>query len=197
MAGAESAFGYINFQYIFLLIYEALTGVHINSSTYDQALAIAGDIGIRGMVISVVLLVAVVFVRIRLMQTEYEGFGMRERVERERYQTQAQQAVKNPRWQQVEALAESPNESDWRRAILEADTILAALMSEQGYPGETLGEQLKHANPLQFSTVNLAWEAHRMRNALAHLGEAFPLTERDAQVTIGQYRRVFEEFDYI
>lgn len=197
MAGAGSAVGYINFQYIFLLIYEALTGVHLDAgSAYDQTIAIAGDIGIAGMVLSVVLLVIVVYVRIRLIQVEYEGFGMRERAERELFHTQAPLA-KNPRWVQVEALMDSPNESDWRRAILEADTILASLVASLGYPGDTLGEQLKNANPIQFTTINLAWEAHRMRNALAHLGEAFPLTAREARATIEQYARVFEEFDYI
>jgi hypothetical protein len=191
--------GTINIQYIFLLIYDVLTGVHVDTGTaYDQALAIIDDIGIAGMVIAVVLLVLVVYVRIRLLQTEHEGFHAREHAEHERLHAKhAAQVVKNPRWQQVMALIDSPNESDWRRAILEADIMLAALLGEQGYPGETLADQLKHANPLQFTTVNLAWEAHRMRNALAHLGEAFPLTAREAHATIEQYRRVFEEFDYI
>jgi hypothetical protein len=190
--------GYLNIQYVFLLIYEALTGVHVDTTTtYDQTLAIIGDIGIAGMVLSVLLLVLVVYVRIRLLQVEHEGFHVREHAEHERYHAHAAHAPKNSRWDQVLALASSPNESDWRRAILEADIMLAALLTEQGYPGETLGDQLKHANPLQFTTLNLAWEAHRMRNALAHLGEAFPLTARDAQSTMEQYRRVFEEFNYI
>jgi hypothetical protein len=190
--------GYVNIQYIFLLIYEALTGVHVDPGiAYDQTLALVGDIGIAGMVLSVLLLVFVVYVRIRLLQIEHEGFHAREHAEHERYHAHTEHAPKNPRWDQVVGLANSPNESDWRRAILEADIMLASLLVEQGYPGDTLGDQLKYANPLQFTTLNLAWEAHRMRNALAHLGEAFPLSERDAHTTVEQYRRVFEEFDYI
>jgi hypothetical protein len=113
------------------------------------------------------------------------------------HEVHAEPEAKNPRWEGITILASSPNESDWRRAILDADIMLAELLTEKGYPGETLGDQLKMANPLQFTTIQIAWEAHRMRNALAHLGEAFPLTERDARATIEQYRRVFEEFDYI
>jgi hypothetical protein len=75
--------------------------------------------------------------------------------------------------------------------------MLSALLKERGYVGESIGDQLKNANPLQFTTLDSAWEAHRMRNALAHLGEGFPLSERDARATIDQYKRVFEEFDYI
>ena len=148
------------------------------------------------MVLAVVLLVLLVYVRIRIIQVEHHGFLIIEERERAK-RVQDVQVVKNPRWEMVSSLAASSSESDWRRAILEADIMLASLLSDRGYPGETLGEQLKQANPLQFTTLDLAWEAHRMRNAIAHLGDAFPLTQRDVTATINQYQRVFEEFDYI
>ncbi len=75
--------------------------------------------------------------------------------------------------------------------------MLADLLAVRGYVGDTLGEMLRGANKQQFTTLDLAWEAHKMRNALAHLGEAFPLSERDTKATVDLYRRVFEEFDYI
>ena len=142
------------------------------------------------------LLVLTVYVRIRLEQVEHHGFAELAEKEHER-RVQHETHGNSPQWEAIAALAASPNESDWRRAILEADIMLAGLLTAQGYPGSTLGEQLKNANPLQFTTLDLAWEAHRMRNAIAHLGEAFPLSERDARATIDQYRRVFEEFGYI
>ena len=149
-----------------------------------------------GMVLAMLLLVMTVYVRIRLTQVEHIGFHSKEEEERMHHVEQAS-AAKNPRWEMVATLANSTNESDWRRAILEADIMLASLLTDKGYQGETVGEQLKQANPLQFTTLNLAWEAHKMRNAIAHLGDAFPLSERDVRATIDQYRRVFEEFSYI
>jgi len=149
-----------------------------------------------GMVASVVLLVLIVYTRIRIIQVEHHGFLVRE--ERERLKREGKElAAKNPRWEMIMSMASSPNESDWRRAILEADIMLDTLLVERGYVGETLGERLKNANPLQFTTLDIAWEAHRVRNAIAHLGEAFPITERDVRATMDQYRRVFEEFGYI
>ena len=59
------------------------------------------------------------------------------------------------------------------------------------------GEKLRDANPLQFSTLDLAWQAHKVRNDIAHAGEGFHLSEREANATIDLYRRVFEEFDFI
>lgn len=187
----------LNLEYIFVKIFSVLSQVPVDFASWPgTTLFIIESLATVGMVIAVVLLVGLIYIRIRLIQVEHHGFLKKEQMEVAK-RTHLTQAAKNPRWEMIVGLASSPNEGDWRRAILEADIILASLLTEKGYPGETLGEQLKNANPLQFTTLNQAWEAHRMRNALAHLGEAYPLTERDARQTIDQYRRVFEEFDYI
>lgn len=186
-----------NFQYAFAYLYLLATGVQINTADLSgRAFFIVQNIGIFGMVLSVVLVVLIVYVRIRLEQVEHHGFAELAEKEHER-RVRHETAAKNPQWEIISALASSPNESDWRRAIVEADIMLARVLTERGYTGETLGEQLKNSNPLQFATLDLAWEAHRMRNAIAHLGEAFPLSERDVRATIDQYRRVFEEFNFI
>ncbi len=187
----------LNIEYIFVKIFEILTKNPIDPSGVPSTfLFLIETLAIVGMVVAVVLLVMLVYIRIRLIQVEHFGFLAKEEKEVAK-RRQQEKAAKNPRWEMILGLASSQNDSDWRRAILEADIILASLLKDKGYPGDTLGEQLKNANPLQFTTIDQAWEAHRMRNAIAHLGEAFPLSERDMRTTIDQYRRVFEEFDYI
>ena len=174
-----------------------LTNVPLGGSGLSsEFLFFVESIATIGMVIAVLLLFLIIFIRVRFIQVERHGFLIREEEERAKHFADVQ-AAKNPRWEMVTGLASSPNDSDWRRAIIEADIMLASLLTERGYAGGTLGDQLKSANPLQFTTLNLAWEAHKMRNAIAHLGDAFPLSERDVQTTVDQYRRVFEEFDYI
>lgn len=190
---------FLNLEYIFLRVYELITGVQVDYSQVPSALFFWWEfLTIAGLIIAFVFLILLTYVRIRLLQVEHHGFHLREEQEHahEAHVAHAQ-APKNLRWAVVVDLAASPTESDWRRAIMEADIILAALLAERGYVGATIADQLKNANPLQFTTLDLAWEAHRMRNALAHLGEAFPLSQRDARATIDLYRRVFEEFNYI
>lgn len=187
----------LNIEYVIVKAFTVLTSIPVDlESVPHSILFFVESLATAGMVLAVVLLVMLVYVRIRIIQVEHHGFLEKEEREIAKRQQHAH-AAKNPRWEMIVGLASSSNDSDWRRAILEADIILAALLTEKGYQGETLGEQLKLANPLQFTTLDLAWEAHRMRNAIAHLGEGFPLTERDVRTTIDQYRRVFEEFDYI
>jgi hypothetical protein len=108
-----------------------------------------------------------------------------------------QPEVKNQKWMLVEQHVSSDNSSDWRLAILEADIILDELLDYLGYIGDTIGDKLKKVNRGDFQTLDQAWEAHKIRNAIAHEGSDFTLTQREAQRIIGLYRVVFEEFDYI
>ncbi len=101
------------------------------------------------------------------------------------------------KWRMVLKHMSSKNPSDWKIALIEADTILDALVERAGFPGATLGERLKNADRGVFKTLNFAWEAHKVRNRIAHEGSNFVLSERDAKKAISEYEEVFREFDYI
>lgn len=103
----------------------------------------------------------------------------------------------NKRWDMVVAHVQSDNPSDWRLAILEADIILDELLDHLGYVGDTIGDKLKSADNSRFRTLNDAWEAHKVRNTIAHEGHEYVLTQRESQRVIALYRNVFREFDYI
>ena len=109
----------------------------------------------------------------------------------------ATEIERNDRWDTIVELSQSASPGDWRRAVLEADIMLFDVLGDQGYPGDTVGERLKHANPMQMTTLRPAWDAHMLRNKIAHGGESFELTERDVRTAINQYKSVFEEFDAI
>ena len=103
----------------------------------------------------------------------------------------------NTRFAAIEDQINTDNPNDWKLAIIEADVILGEMLTEVGYAGNTIGEQLKSASPTNFASLDDAWTAHRVRNQVAHEGADFVLTKRLAQETIVQYRRVFREFGVI
>jgi len=103
----------------------------------------------------------------------------------------------NKRWDHVLELMYSDNPGDWRLAVLEADIALEDMISRMGYKGENLGEKLKNIEKSDFKTIDDAWEAHKIRNILAHRGSDYILTKREARRVIDLYSRVFEEFHYI
>ncbi|MGC9605219.1 MAG: hypothetical protein ABSF56_00455 [Minisyncoccia bacterium] len=101
------------------------------------------------------------------------------------------------RWEKATALLNSENQNDWKQAILEADTMLDDILKGLGYQGDGVGEKLKRVQPGEFKSIDSAWEAHKVRNQIAHDGSAFELTHHEANEAIQHYRKVFEEFYYI
>lgn len=101
---------------------------------------------------------------------------------------------KHPKWAIVEGYMSSSEEPLWRIGILEADNMLAEALREKGYQGEDVGEMLKSAN---FNSLQLAWEAHKVRNRIAHEGVTFVLTGHEARKTFLLYEAVFKELKMI
>jgi len=104
---------------------------------------------------------------------------------------------KHERWEVVQTHIESNNPSDWKLAIIEADAILDDMVKKIGYSGDNLGERLKSVEVSDFTSIQSAWEAHKVRNQIAHEGVGFELTHREARRVVELYRDVFEEFKYI
>ena len=104
--------------------------------------------------------------------------------------------VMNDKWAKVLTHVDSANSNDWLLAIIEADIILAEILDKMGYQGETIGEKLKRVEKSDFNTLDHAWEAHKVRNAIAHQS-GFTISQREAKRVINLYRQVFEEFYYI
>ncbi len=100
-------------------------------------------------------------------------------------------------WEKVIAHISSQNPNDWKQAIIDADIILGDLLTKMGYGGEGIGEQLKRVIKGDFQTIDQAWEAHKIRNMVAHEGSSFTLDQHEAQRVINLYKQVFEEFYYI
>jgi hypothetical protein len=104
---------------------------------------------------------------------------------------------KNSRWADVEDHISRDDPSAWRLAIIEADILLEEALTNAGYVGMTIADKLKSANPDVFQSLQDAWDAHKVRNQIAHEGGDFILTKKAAQDTIKKYERVFREFGVV
>lgn len=101
------------------------------------------------------------------------------------------------RWARIERLIDSPNENDWRQAIIAADIILDEMVTAMGYHGDTLGEKMKGIEKSDFTTLDQAWEAHKVRNKIAHEGLDVDISHREARRVVKLFEEVFREFHYI
>lgn len=183
---------FINVEYFFRLLYELVTQAR-SVSFQGDLLQLASQVWLLAtalsLIASVVLLIVFVNSVIRYHQTlkdEEPKFATL-------HPAHAEEERDHSRWAHVRSLIEGPNESEWRQAIIEADIMLDDLLSQLGYPGQSVGEKLKAVNPARFHTLQNAWEAHKVRNEIAHSGSAFQLNEHLAHRTIAQYEVVMRE----
>lgn len=103
----------------------------------------------------------------------------------------------NYRWHYILTLIESVQESDWRVAILEADSLLEEVLKEKSFSGETLNELLNSARESGFRHIQDAWDAHIFRNGIAHQGIKMELTQSKGRQIIKKYQNFFEELGVI
>lgn len=166
------------------------------------AISIAGIIGFLSAIWSFYTIVAYIFSIILLVLYVYASvqknlyFGLQTQALRDAerlYDEQFRGVARSSRLQDVFNHADSDNPTDWKLAIIEADIILDGALKQLGYPGASLGERLKSIAPGQLNTLQDAWEAHKVRNRIAHDGADFVLTKRIAGETINRYQRVFSE----
>ncbi len=105
--------------------------------------------------------------------------------------------VSNRRWANIQSLINSHSVNDWKQAIIEADIILDDMVGKMGYKGDSLGEKLKKVERSDFLTIDSAWEAHKIRNQIAHKGTDYVLSRDEAEKAIELYKEVFSEFYFI
>ena len=106
-----------------------------------------------------------------------------------REQDPVEETELHKRWRKIIDKSESSNEDQWKQSVLDADAILDEYTKHLGIVGNTLGERLKNA---EFPHVQDAWDAHKIRNKVAHQGDSFHLTQREARKAISLYEKVFK-----
>ena len=187
----------INVEYWFRVLYECFHGACYSQISKAELYAWLAHfwfwIIIVGYALSVIGLCIIIYTTVRL-------FDLRAR-EKKFYSALLVSPEKakevHVRWQHIESLIEGTSASEWREAIIEADIMLDDILTRQGYTGDGVGEKLKAVDSAQFSTLQDAWEAHKVRNQIAHEGSSFNLSAELARRTIARFAAVFREFKAI
>ncbi len=103
----------------------------------------------------------------------------------------------NHAWQSVRGKLLSDSPSDWRLGIIEADIYLDKVLDSKNFFGDTLGDKLKNITPDQLPSIQIAWEAHKVRNRIAHDGADFTLTMPEARRVLSYFEIVFRDLGVI
>jgi len=180
----------LNFEFIFEKIYSVAKPI-FNFIIDPQTWTI---IGIISMILSIIFLAIIIFSLVRLREIQLDNkreidHKINEALNRENAKKQSE----NPRWHYILTLSEGLNESDWRVAIMEADSMLEESLKDKGVPGDTVAELLESARSDGYAYIQDAWDAHLIRNQIAHLGSEFPLSQVETRRVIKMFQNFFEE----
>lgn len=103
----------------------------------------------------------------------------------------------NPKWKYILTMMQSSNESDWRVAVMEADSMLEEVLREKGLVGDGVSDLLESAKDNGYRSIQDAWDGHLVRNQIAHQGSDFPFSQVEARRVIKLFQNFFEELGVI
>jgi hypothetical protein len=154
--------------------------------------------GIVSSLLSIIFLAIIIFSLVRMVEIQIYD---KKEIDHEIHTALAKQKEKdrntNPRWKYILTLIESPNESDWRVAIIEADSLMEESLKEKGLSGSTVSDLLEGAKGSGYRSIQDAWDAHLVRNQIAHVGSDFPLSQIEGRRVIKMFQNFFEELKII
>ncbi|KKT40847.1 MAG: hypothetical protein UW30_C0017G0017 [Candidatus Giovannonibacteria bacterium GW2011_GWA2_44_13b] len=99
-------------------------------------------------------------------------------------------------WTDILAKSRSQDENQRKFAIIAADSLIEKILALAGYEGDNLGERLKKIESSDLDSLNDVWEAHKVRNRIAHEAD-YRLSAEDSAAAIGRFERALRELEYI
>lgn len=91
------------------------------------------------------------------------------------------------KWKKIQKRLKRGLESEYKLAVIEADSMLNDTLARMGYAGSTLGERLEKITKEVIPNIKELWSAHKIRNNLLH--------DPDYKLTLGETKRVLAIFE--
>lgn len=204
---------FLNVEYLFFLVYRAVARVFnflfgTNISDPDAFKRFFEGLKIFATILVILLITVILYCLVRLYELKQEKKPKKEKIKNlsptsntadsttGEFVSQVTSKV-NETWNSIRSKLLSENPSDWRLAIIEADIYLDRLLDQRGFYGDTLGDKLKQVTPDKLPSIQIAWEAHKIRNRIAHDGADFVLTMPESRRVLSYYEIVFRDLEVI
>lgn len=95
------------------------------------------------------------------------------------------------KWMGIEKQLKQDDQSSCVLAVLNADKLLDQALRERGVRGQTMGERMKTAKET-WSNANDVWNAHKLRNQIAHESDHH-LRYEDARRAIAGFKQALKD----
>ena len=95
-------------------------------------------------------------------------------------------------WSRTKARLDRGLESEYKLAVIEADSMLEDTLKKMGYGGETLGERLTKLTAATLSNIEEIKTAHQIRNSIIHDPD-YRLSLDEARKVLDIYEKAFRD----
>jgi hypothetical protein len=99
-------------------------------------------------------------------------------------------------WEALHTRLERATDQDAAMIIIEADTLADRILKDAGLVGDTMGDRMKTLGEQKFKNIDNLWEAHKIRNQIAHEGGK-GITYSDAVYALDKYEKALKELEAI
>ncbi len=99
-------------------------------------------------------------------------------------------------WQKIKQRLDSGLESEYKLAVMEADSALEDILKKMGFAGETLGERLTKLTEATITNLTEVLEIHKTRNNIVHDPD-FKLTLDETKRALGVYEKALSDLHAI
>lgn len=140
---------------------------------------------------SAALLVTLIFCLVRSGYLKYLFF--RDLFELISYRAYGQKKIVR-RWDSIKSRLEKASESEYKLAIIEAETVFDEVLTRIGFTGVSVGEKLEKIQKEQLPSLDEVLEAHKTRNDIVHDPD-YRLTLDQARKTIDIYEAAMKELE--
>ena len=95
-------------------------------------------------------------------------------------------------WTDIVKRANTGTPENLRWAIMEADALVDMVLKQRQTAGDTMADRLANFRREDYKTVDKLWDAHRLRNDIAHT-PGFKLSSRQAEKALLGFRDFLKE----
>ena len=99
------------------------------------------------------------------------------------------------RWLKIDNGLTKDSPQSYGMAVIQADKLLDKALLELGLPGKTMADRLKKMEN-QFSNMKKIWQAHRLRNQIAHEPD-FEVSYDQASQALAIFKQALKEIGAI
>ncbi|HBP01344.1 MAG: hypothetical protein UY41_C0013G0025 [Candidatus Moranbacteria bacterium GW2011_GWE1_49_15] len=100
------------------------------------------------------------------------------------------------RWEKVKDRLKTDSVSQYKVAILEADSIADEILGKIGHQGANMTERLEQLKPGQLDYQEELMGAHQIRNKIVH-DESFVVDRKLAEETVGVYEKFLRYLEFM